>query len=214
MLLTLLNLRLGVWLPNPRRVASEDFDPTLRVKPRYLVKELLGTTRIADPFLYVTDGGHYENLGLVELLRRGCTVIWCLDAAGDRPGQLRTLGQAQALARAELGVEFDPIDIDTLGSVDDRRPNLSTVSHALIGYRYSTGRPGTLVYIRKALDPKAPIDLLSYQAARPIFPYDSTGDQFYDVEQFEAYRRLGVHATARAALTYLEAAAQQRGSAT
>jgi hypothetical protein len=40
--------------------------------------------------------------------------------------------------------------------------------------------------------------LISYQEARPVFPYDSTGDQFYDVEQFEAYRALGASATRRA----------------
>ena len=55
-------------------------------------------------------------------------------------------------------------------------------------------------YIKKALvkDKATPADLISYQEARPLFPYDSTGDQFYDVEQFEAYRALGASVTRRA----------------
>ena len=55
-----------------------------RPRPRYLLKELLGWNSVNDKYLYVTDGGHYENLGLVELLRRGCTKIYCLDASGRR----------------------------------------------------------------------------------------------------------------------------------
>ena len=53
-----------------------------RPRPEYLWKELFGRNRIDDKFLYVTDGGHYENLGLVELPRRGCGTIYCFDACG------------------------------------------------------------------------------------------------------------------------------------
>ncbi len=204
MLLALLNLRLGVWLPNPRRVrdltaAGETFRSLVR--PTYLVREMLGKNHLDTDFVYVADGGHYENLGLVELLRRGCTTIWSIDASGDSPGSIRSLGQAVALARSELGVEFDDLDPRTFELVGDSDAGLCKASHAVVHFRYpGDGGPGTLVYVKKALvrDEHTPADLLAYQDARPVFPNDSTGDQFYDVEQFEAYRSLGASATARA----------------
>ena len=52
---------------------------------------------------------HYENLGLVELLRRGCTEIYCLDASGLSAdgAEFESLGEAITLARSELGVEIE-----------------------------------------------------------------------------------------------------------
>ena len=86
------------------RASARGTSSVPRPTPRYLLKELLGWNSINDKFLYVTDGGHYENLGLVELLRRGCRHIYCFDASGGR--QLAPLGDAIALARSELGVEI------------------------------------------------------------------------------------------------------------
>ncbi|MDP8908383.1 MAG: hypothetical protein M3N47_04540 [Chloroflexota bacterium] len=71
----------------------------------YLFRELFGRNRVDSRFLYITDGGHYENLGLVELLRRGCAKIYCFDASGGRPAA--ALGDAIAFARSELGVEVE-----------------------------------------------------------------------------------------------------------
>ena len=203
MLIALLNLRLGVWLPNPRRVAAlgdgERFEPLVR--PTYLWREMFGQNHLDSPFVYVADGGHYENLGLVELLRRGCTTIWAIDASGDTPGTMRSLGQAIALARAELGVEFDGLDADSFALVGDTAPGLCRASHAIVPFTYPgcEKEPGTLIYVKKALvHDDSPADVLAYQKARPLFPNDSTGDQFYDVEQFEAYRALGASVAKRA----------------
>ncbi|MEP7111835.1 MAG: hypothetical protein ABI862_01095 [Ilumatobacteraceae bacterium] len=207
MLIALLNLRLGVWLANPRLVnALEDVDgkpPTYKplVRPTYLLRELVGQNNLRGKFVYVSDGGHYENLGLVELLRRGCTTVYVIDASGDTPGSIRTLGQAVALARSELGIEFADIDPSVFVVKDPGDPGIVVGDHAIVHYRFPDGGgDGTLIYIKKALmkDQATPADLISYQQARPVFPYDSTGDQFYDVEQFEAYRALGASVTRRA----------------
>jgi hypothetical protein len=208
MLIAMLNLRLGVWLANPRLVSAQEEvggkPPTYKplVRPTYLLRELLGQNNLRRKFLYVSDGGHYENLGLVELLRRGCTTIYAVDASGDTPGSIRTLGQAVALARSELGVEFDDLDPAVFRIKDAATdPGIVVADHAIVRYRFPDGGgSGTLVYIKKALmkDQSTPADLISYQQARPVFPYDSTGDQFYDVEQFEAYRALGASVTRRA----------------
>ena len=107
-LMALANVRLGVWLPNPQRLGSKGLT---RPRPFYLVRELLGLNSVTAKFLYDPDGGHYENLGLVELLRRGCTDIFCFDASGGT--SFNALGDAIALARTELGVEvtIDPRDL-------------------------------------------------------------------------------------------------------
>jgi len=210
MLIAMLNLRLGVWLANPRIVTGlADVDgkpPTFKplVRPTYLLRELIGKNNLRGKFLYISDGGHYENMGLVELLRRGCTTIYAIDASGDTPGTIRTLGQASALARSELGIEFHDIDPANFAMKDPANPGITVGDHALFHYTFpGGGGEGTLIYMKEVLvqDAKTPADLLTYQKARPLFPYDSTGDQFYDVEQFEAYRALGTSVARRAIAT-------------
>lgn len=115
-LLAISNARLGVWLPNPQWVkacAQKNVVFRERARVSYLIKEILRRFRRDDPFLYVTDGGHWENLGLVELMRRGCTEIYCFDASGDSVDTYFTLGEAVAIARTELGIDIriDPREL-------------------------------------------------------------------------------------------------------
>ena len=108
-LLAALNLRLGTWYPNPRYLSTEE-PGTVRypwVRLSYMLKELLGMYDLQDHHLYVTDGGHRENLGLVELLRRRCRTIICVDSSGDSPGSYATLREAADLARVEVGATID-----------------------------------------------------------------------------------------------------------
>ncbi|MFH8380550.1 hypothetical protein ACH4E7_06360 [Kitasatospora sp. NPDC018058] len=105
------NARLGTWLPNPavlgpvwsgapdwRRAAQ----PAVRRLP-YQLRELTGRFPADDRFLLTTDGGHYENLGLVELLRHRVRTAVCIDASGDS-GYAANLAAAITLAREELGI--------------------------------------------------------------------------------------------------------------
>jgi hypothetical protein len=112
-LLAALNLRLGTWYPNPRYLSGPDDGPVRFpwVRLSYMLKELLGMYDLRDHHLYVTDGGHRENLGLVELLRRRCRTIICIDSSGDSPGSYATLRQAADLARVEVGatIDLDPL---------------------------------------------------------------------------------------------------------
>lgn len=117
-LLAITNARLGVWLPNPRwvkKAIDSDEEIIFKERPRvsYLFREIFGIHRRDEPFLYVSDGGHWENLGLVELMRRGCTEIYCFDASGDHVDTFFTLGEAVAIARTELGIEvrIDPSEL-------------------------------------------------------------------------------------------------------
>ena len=195
-LMTLANMRLGVWVPNPTWVAGASEGALKRYgrpRPSYLVRELLGRNRLDGRYLYVSDGGHYENLGLVELLRRGCTQIYCFDASGGRT--FAALGDAVALARSELGVEID-IDPEMLTSTGDP---LVAPDHAIrVNFRYRCGTPGVLVYARNVVGPRTPWDVRAHQLADTRFPHDSTMDQLYTDQKFESYRALGERSGERA----------------
>jgi hypothetical protein len=253
-LLTLTNLRLGVWLPNPRWVQrASEAGITFKERPRasYLLKEIVGSFRRDDPFLYVTDGGHWENLGLVELLRRGCTEIYCFDASGDSVDTFFTLGEAVAIARTELGVEIrvNPEDLREVtqvrtqkglfarsrrsssrdsssatmlpvpgpsptqsasvkgagvsfkteeisqeqdeSEVKGRSDVFSFDDHTVAMFKYRDGTPGQIVFSKTAITMQAPWDVKAFAEKDPRFPTNSTADQLYTDERFEAYRALG-----------------------
>jgi hypothetical protein len=213
-LMALANVRLGVWVPNPQRLESWrrpralvrralyrmtfrqlDLVPTgatARPRPHHLVNEMLGRNSVGGTHLYVTDGGHYENLGLVELLRRGCTDVYCFDASGG--ASFENLGDAIALARTELNVEIriDPLPLVVEG---DRRLARCDCVRGTVKFPPSPGHPegatGTLVYARTVMTAAAPWDVHAYHEADETFPHDPTVDQLYTDQKFEAYRALG-----------------------
>jgi hypothetical protein len=202
-LLALANVRLGVWVPNPRYVNDPKTSLAGRMqqpRPHYLWKELFGRNRLEDKFLYVTDGGHYENLGLVELLRRGCRTIYCFDAGGGSPS--KALGDAIALARAELDVTIEMDDSTRLlAEGPDAPPRAKTVcATGTVQYpdRPKDEPPGQLFYVRSVVSEDSPWDLQDYQVVDGVFPHHSTVDQFFNDQRFEAYRRLGWCAAVRA----------------
>jgi hypothetical protein len=215
-LLALANIRLGVWVPNPRWVAGST-RTWRRPSPGYLLRELVGRNRVDSRYLFVTDGGHYENLGLVELLRRGCTTIYCFDASG---GEFEALGDAVALARSELGVEID-IRPDPLmaGSGSSREHvqraarkgesaaesptetedrSLSQQIAITATFTYRDGTKGRLIYAHNVMTREAKWDVRAHNRADPAFPHDSTGDQLFTDFKFESYRELGQQAGASA----------------
>lgn len=207
-LMALANIRLGVWVPNPRWVAGCDDDEALprryaRARPSYLFRELLGRNRVDAKYLYVTDGGHYENLGLVELLRRGCTRVYCFDASGVGRGKAEfgALGEAIALARSELGVEIDFPEEDLTGLEPDPETGLAAQDVVRGWIRYGgkfKGVEGRLIYVRNTMTAEASWDARAHQRVDPRFPRNSTVDQLYTDQKFEAYRVLGAGAARRA----------------
>ncbi len=207
-LLALGNVRLGVWMPNPSWVANHALPASglFRARPRfsYLFREMFGIHRQDDPFLYVTDGGHWEVLGLVELLRRGCTMIYCFDASGDDVDSFTALTEAMMIARADLGVEFTSADLDAMRPAPDApAPVISPRDHLDLSFRYPNGVRGTVVFCKAAVTDGASADVKEYQRNDPRFPSHSTGDQLFDHEQFEAYRKLGHDTASNAVATML-----------
>ena len=202
--LALANLRLGVWVPNPRRLDRFEkhrdrrwYQPTnfrLIPRPWYLVREMLGRNDLNAPFLYVTDGGHYENLGLVELLRRKCETIWCIDAAGDKVDTFSTLGGALQTAAAELqlSVQIDPHkDMDPQPAAAGRPVQFVEKPYCVGRITYADKTTGTLIHVKAGVPTNAPLNVQSYALEHQNFPCDSTLDQLYDADRFDAYRELG-----------------------
>lgn len=196
-LLVALNLRLGAWVPNPR-FAQWFADPATapRVHLGYLVKELFGRYRPdRDAFVYVADGGHRENLGLVELLRERPDVVLCIDASGDAPGSFQTLREATELALIELGVDID-IDLVNLGGATPPAAVLPVdcAAEGIIKYPESLGGgTGRLLYGRHQLSEVASPALLQYGALDGRFPNYSTADQFLSEVEFDQLVMLGEH---------------------
>ena len=215
-LLALLNVRLGVWIPNPRRILLADeigdqYDrrlagdaepPLFPISPRpgYLFRELFGRNHRDSRFIYVSYGGHYENLGLVELLRRGCTTIWCVDASGEAIDTFGTIADAVSIARAELAVDID-IDPRVMGpdpGATGPAARFVRRTHVVCPIRYHDGTDGTLVVIKAGVPEDAPADVLQAHASWKAFPCDPTANQLYTATRFDAYRALGYFSTCRA----------------
>jgi hypothetical protein len=215
-LLALANLRLGVWLPNPRYVRwLQDVVPTAhrparwlpypRLRIGYLLKELLQIHDPEDLYLYTTDGGHFENTGLVDALRGPVPhEVLCLDGSGVAVNRVTSAAEGIGLAHLECGVDVR-LDLDALRA-DPDRPRGKDYAERAVGVgvmvrapRDGQGTPtvGLLWYAKPVLTADAPPTALAYRERVPTFPADSTIDQFFDTEQFEAYRDLGRAAAAQ-----------------
>jgi hypothetical protein len=141
-------------------------------------------------WVYVTDGGHYENLGLVEALRRGATEIVVFDASGDKANTWTAFGEAVETARADLGVEIDLNPSCMKQSKKTRRAPMIVVEGKC---RYPNGVEAKLWFCKLAMPEELPSswDVEAWQSRHPAFPNDSTAQQLYGDREFEAYRRLG-----------------------
>lgn len=158
-----------------------------------LVQEAFGNGSVHDRFLYVTDGGHYDNLGLIEALRRRPDEIYVLDASNDREDAFGAIGQAMATAQMDLGCVIT-IDPREMAKMQQPRSGAAWCSGT---YRYVDGAHGRLHIAKAILTEGNPWDLEAYAAAHPDFPRTSTGRQLYSEFDFEAYRALGNYAVNR-----------------
>lgn len=196
--MTLLNMRLGMWVANPKRKNKKI--------PRYyhpvvsygLFGGVIGSGYSANSdFLELSDGGHFENLGLYELVRRKTEIILLIDAEEDE--KLSFPGFVSAIARirsdfqvtfkfaADKGPEYLAPDQDLkfpYGAPSASQPYFV----CLIDYGTSKG---VLIYIKSALIKDLSVTALGYKAENDTFPSQNTLNQFFEPPQFEAYRELG-----------------------
>ncbi|MGX8008379.1 patatin-like phospholipase family protein [Mesorhizobium sp. ORM8.1] len=189
--LTLLNLRLGAWLKNPGTKAKSRKFPNAR----NLFQELFATANEHDAFLQISDGGHIENLGVYELLRRRCRFIVAVDGEQDEKMTFNALTNLQRLAYIDHGIIVE-------ANLEDLRITEKGFSRSHFRFcriRYPLGNLdqheeiGYLVYLKLSLTGNEGEFIRRYKLDEPAFPHQSTVNQFFTEVQFEAYRALGEH---------------------
>ncbi|MDX6338253.1 MAG: hypothetical protein QOG05_5593 [Streptosporangiaceae bacterium] len=166
--------------------------------------EAAGHLSYRDTWMYVTDGGHYENLGLVEALRRGAKYIVVLDASGDKANTWSTLGGAVTLARSDAGVDIELEPTTMTGGGQHLAPGqvVRPWAHGTFTRPGSVpGLPdeGEIWVCKLGWWAGAPWDVRAYAKSHSTYPCDPTLEQLYDAEEFEAYHQLGAAAVLAAA---------------
>ncbi|MEO5373355.1 MAG: patatin-like phospholipase family protein [Alphaproteobacteria bacterium] len=199
-LISLFGLQLGVWVSNPNKSGKT---------PNFLVpgvNALLGRgLRTTAWFHMLTDGGHFDNTGIYELVRRRVGLIVAVDGSADRGCIFDDLGAAIEKVRVDFGVTIS-FPGGAGGSLADLKantpsqsfPGIETASRGwvvgVIQYPPINGvlpPPGRLIYIKSTLVEKLPTHVYAYAAANKDFPNQSTADQFFDEFQLESYLALG-----------------------
>lgn len=194
-LMTLLNVRLGYWTRNPEKEKKRSgfLRPAWLV---YMFREMFGSGLSEDNrSIHLTDGGHFENLALYELIRRRCRYIIVTDSSGDEGFKFNALARLIEMVRLDFGAK---IELDTADLVPDEKTGYSKSAFVTGKITYvddkdnDKAKQADLLFIKTTVskDIKSQ-DILSYKKDNPAFPDQSTMDQFYDEQQFEAYRELG-----------------------
>jgi hypothetical protein len=156
-----------------------------------LTRELLGLTSDTGRDVYLSDGGHFDNLGIYEMVRRRCRYILAVDAGEDPDAYFRDLGDAVRKVRIDFDVriEFDPpVGIGSRSKPSDPFRDFAC---ATIHYPETDSPPGCLVYLKPAYPRDMAIDVRAYGNLHETFPHETTVNQFFTESQFESYRQLG-----------------------
>lgn len=193
--MTLFNARLGAWMGNTGiggQTTWQKNGPTFGW--RSYIDELFGLTDADNNWIYLSDGGHFENLGIYEMVLRRCHTIVAIDAGCDKDYTFEDLANAVRKMRIDLGVPVEFPSGVQIGGSD--RP---TYHWAVGRIRYSQidgtkkEDDGWLLYIKTSITGDEPADVRQYQRSSSDFPHESTTDQWFSESQFESYRALGQH---------------------
>jgi hypothetical protein len=224
-MMTIFNVRLGFWISNPL-ILKRSY--AIVWWPLYFFKELRGRIGTNNKLVNISDGGHIENLGVYELLRRQCRLIVSVDAGEDGKYAFFDLNNLLIRARNELGYEIrfrpdqqpESLIVPQPSSVyskqrfavadiyqhwiDEKVPDEKTGE--LVSRIVNFPKPrktGTFVYVKSSVTAPKGKPFLSerddplrygtykYKIYHPDFPHETTGDQFFDPIQWEAYFQLG-----------------------
>ncbi len=225
--MTWLNARLGYWCENPND-KHRGFDwlrsklpARLQVLFEWLreeiqqswlllmIKEMCAQAKETWSLVRLSDGGHFENLGLYELARRKCRLIIVSDAGADPQHSFSDLAKATERVRVDFGFDIN-VNTNSLSPNESASNKLrekpkqdtkdrielsdSSFSVGQIVYNRERNDLGTVIYLKSTLFPGLSEDVLGYARQHRTFPNQTTADQFFAEEQFEAYRELGYRA--------------------
>jgi hypothetical protein len=215
------NVRLGVWW------GSGQSSRQIPHRPLPLLGTALGAVFRTQTYLsyefrarffglrrrwqYLSDGGHFENTAIYELLRKERLVelIVASDNGADPNYGFADLANLIRLARIDLDVEIAvvrdfgawPALARVFGTPEQFKPGPASAGTApgnpaallLRVSRAGSNRRSWIVLLKPANQVDAPADVQQYASAHPSFPQESTTDQFFDEAQWESYRSLGHH---------------------
>lgn len=197
-LMTMFNVRLGWWLGNPGPAGENSYTqpgPGLAVRP--FVQEAFGLTTADAKYVYLSDGGHFENLGLYEMVRRRCRFIVVSDAGCDPKFEFEDLSNAVRKISIDLGIQIKFRNLEKL------KPRPKYAGHVGPGHPYHAvgeidyrtadngGENGFIVYIKAAYHGTESAGIRGYAKGNRDFPHQSTSNQWFTESQFESYRALG-----------------------
>jgi hypothetical protein len=189
-LLAFLNVRLGFWIRQPQLRGLWGLPKWRHPGFLCLLREMTGIGMAEHHrWLNLSDGGHIENFAVYELLRRRCKLIICVDGEADPEFRFQGYMTLVRHAQIDFGIRIEP-------KLDDIRPDPKTGSSKchfhLCRIHYPEGI-GLLLYLKLSVTGNESELIKRYRITNPDFPHQTTLDQFFDQEQFEAYRKLGVH---------------------
>ena len=201
-LLTFFNVRLGWWLGNPGAAGDNTYylrSPRSSLRP--LLAEVFGNTDDHHPYVYLSDGGHFENLGFYEMVLRRCRRIIVSDAGADQKFVFEDLGNAIRKVYIDFGIRIriDRMGLFPRGLDKEKLESPRYCATGKIFYSEVDGKVdgkdvvGEFVYIKPVFYGNEPQDIYNYAMTNDAFPHQSTGDQWFSESQFESYRALGSH---------------------
>ena len=209
--MVLLNVRLGVWLgrPGARRDTPNYFNAGFKYG-------IWGAYRSHSNFVELTDGGHFDNLGVYELIRRRLDVIVVFDSEEDPATSMSALASVCQRVHEDFGVTIDVgnkadsiVAAKDMGYPPQAKFSEQTWFVCKIIYPEPTAydgpdgtqrrgigqdasaKEGTFLYVKSNMQKELSFPAKGYKAKNPDFPNQSTMDQFFEPAQFEAYRELG-----------------------
>jgi hypothetical protein len=202
-LMAIFNVRLGAWLGNTNKNGDRSYThpgPRHAIVP--LFAEMFGLTNSNRRYVNLSDGGHFDNLGLYEIVMRRCRHVLVSDAGHD-VGQdgsfsFEDLGNCIRKIRVDFGINITFDKIQILPNTPEKEGLCCAIG--TIHYSDVDGTDpaadGLLIYIKPTLrgrGEQVPYDVYSYSRESGSFPHESTVDQWFSESQFESYRALGSH---------------------
>jgi hypothetical protein len=165
--------------------------PRLALRP--LITEMLGATDDRTAYIELTDGGHFENLGVYEMVLRRCQQIIIVDAGADPKCQFEDLGNALRKIEIDLAVPIrfrGGLKMQAGSHPDNLYCALADIDYACVDGDCAQTL-GQLLYVKAGLTGSEPPDILQYAKTHDTFPHEATANQFFNESQFESYRHLG-----------------------
>ena len=190
-LLAMFNVRLGAWVGNPRNATTYQQTASTGA-PGLLVDDFLGRTGDQSNYLMLSDGGHFENTAVYELVRRRCRLIFCCDSGCDPQYMFGDLLHLVERCEIDFGVSI------TFPKLNQLKP-FGRLGYARSNYtvgtiEYGASHTGYLVVFKPTVTYNSCETIRSFDRDNLSFPQVSTADQWFFESEFEAYRLLGIEA--------------------